>query len=225
MVGIFLFYTTSFGSNVAQKEESANGKRKETLDKILDDSDKITHKLPEYTIEEQTRLNVVKTKLMKEPLDEEDLEIVREVQKSYTKRTGIPFTEIQARKMMYDTEIIFSYEYELGRCYLISFDTKKPYISEELKWFRKKMESFVCASISKLDADFKNINYAANNEICIDEYGNEYHPLTREDIFKVIENAEILKNNIDKYIFALTNYDSKSSDDSNVHKKKNGNNK
>ena len=138
MVGIFLFYTTSFGSNVAQKEESANGKRKETLDKILDDSDKITHKLPEYTIEEQTRLNVVKTKLMKEPLDEEDLEIVREVQKSYTKRTGIPFTEIQARKMMYDTEIIFSYEYELGRCYLISFDTKKPYISEELKWFRKR---------------------------------------------------------------------------------------
>ncbi|ODS29986.1 MAG: kinesin light chain KLC [Candidatus Scalindua rubra] len=218
----------TFGSNhpnVAQKDESAKGKREEKLDNTLDDSDKITHKLPEYTIEEQTRLNVVKTKLMKEPLDEKDLEIVREVQKSYTKRTGILITEIQARKMMYVTEIIFSYEYELGRCYLISFDTKKPYISEELKWLRKKMESLVSASISKLDADFKNINSAANNEVCIDEYGNEHPPLTREDIFKVIENAEILKTNIEKYTFALTNYDSKSSDDTNVHKKKNDNNK
>jgi len=126
---------------------------------------------------------------------------------------------------MYDTEIIFSYEYELGRCYLKSFDTKKPYISDELKWLRKKMESLVYASISKLDADFKNINSAANNEICTDEYGNEYPPFTREGIFKVIENAEILKTNIEKYTFALTNYDNKSGDDGNVHKKKNDNNK
>ena len=204
LVVILLSYTNSFGSDVAQKEESADSKLEEMLDNTLDDSTKITREVPEYTKEEHARLNVIKTKLLKEPLDEKDLEIVREVQKRYTKRTGISFTEIQARKKIYDIEIIFSYEYELGRCYLISFDTKKPYISEELKWLRKKMKSLDCASISKFDADFKNINSAANNEICTDEYGNEYPPFTREDIFKVIENAEILKTNIEKYIFALT---------------------
>jgi hypothetical protein len=203
LVVILLFYSTSFGSNVTQREESTNGKGKETLDNTLDDSTKITREVPEYTKEEHARLNVIKTKLLKEPLDEEDLEIVREVQKRYTKRTGISFTEIQARKKIYDIEIIFSYEYELGRCYLISFDTKALYVSEELKWLRKKMENIVHANTSKLDADFKNINSAANNEICIDEYGNEYPPFTREGIFKVLENAEILKNNIEKYIFAI----------------------
>ena len=207
LVVILLSYTNSFGSDVAQKEESADSKLEEMLDNTLDDSTKITREVPEYTKEEHARLNVIKTKLLKEPLDEKDLEIVREVQKRYTKRTGISFTEIQARKKIYDIEIIFSYEYELGRCYLISFDTKKPYISEELKWLRKKMESLDCASISKFEADFKNINSAANNENCIDENGNEYPPFTREDIFKVLENAEILKTNIEKYTFALTNND------------------
>jgi len=205
LVVILLSYTISLGSNVAQKEESADSKLKETLDNTLDDSTKITREVPEYTKEEQTRLNVIKSKLLKGPLDEKDLEIVREVQKRYTKRTGISFTEIQARKKIYDIEIIFSYEYELGRCYLISFDTKKLYVSEELKWLRKKMESLDCTSISKFEADFKNFNSAANNENRIDEYGNEYPPFTREVIFKVLDNAEILKANIEQYIFALTN--------------------
>ena len=48
-----------------------------------------------------------------------------------------------------------------------------------------------------------DINSVANNETCTDEYGNEYPPFTREGIFKVIENAEILKTNIEKYIFAI----------------------
>jgi hypothetical protein len=213
LVGILLFYTFSFGSSVVLKEESTNGKLEETLDNTLDDSTKITREVPEYTKEEHARLNVIKTKLLKGPLDEKDLEIVREVQKRYTKRTGISFTEIQARKKIYDIEIIFSYEYELGRCYLISFDTKKLYVSEELKWLRKKMESLDCTSISKFEVDFKNINSAANNEVCIDEYGNERPPFTREDIFKVLDNAEMFKANIEKFIFALTNYDSKSNDD------------
>ena len=65
LVGILLFYTTSFGSNVAQKEETENSKLKEMLNNTIDDSTKITREVPEYTKEEHARLNVIKTKLLK----------------------------------------------------------------------------------------------------------------------------------------------------------------
>ena len=90
-------------------------------------------------------------------LEKQDLERVRRIHKSYTKRTGRPITKHEVKLMTQATETLCQYNYEIGGCLLQSIDTKKPYISDELKRLRGKMEDLGYARKSKLDADFRQI--------------------------------------------------------------------
>lgn len=206
-VEILLYNAVSFGSHEKQKEETWEGKQKASLDNILDYTDKITQKLPGYTNKEQARLTTVTTKLIKEPLDENDLKTVREVQASYTKRIGNTLTEVQVKMMMQYIEIIVQYNYELCKCCLQSLETKKPSISDELRRLRQKMKNLDCASIPRLDEDFKIINCIANNELCTDENGKVNYHFTRKDILEGIEFVKMIKSNFEKYTRALAAYD------------------
>jgi hypothetical protein len=82
------------------------------------------------------------------------------------------------------------------RCLLESIDTKKPYIFDDLKGLRKKMENLGYASKSKLDADFRKIVCAANNEVWTDESGKKFYPLKREEVLKGIEKMKMVNDNI-----------------------------
>jgi hypothetical protein len=58
----------------------------------------------------------------------------------------------------------------------------------------------------KLDADFRRIDSVANREIWIDESGQKHNPLSREEILKRYEHIRILKDNLQKYMDAMINY-------------------
>ena len=142
---------------------------------------------------------------MREPLEKQDLERVRRIHISYTKRTGRPITKYEVKLMTQAIETLSQYNYEIGECLLKSIDTKKPYISDKLKRFRGKMENLGYARKSKLDADFRQIVSVANNEVWTDEFGKQFYPLKREDVLKGIEKAKMVNENFNKYIEALLN--------------------
>ena len=150
--------------------------------------------------EKQAELNAVSEKMMREPLEEEDLERVRRVNKNYTKRIGRQMTEQEVMITTQAIETISQYKLEFGRCLLQSIDTKKPLISDDLKRLRGKMEDLGYARKSKLDADFRQIVSAANNEVWTDESGKKFDPLKREDVLKWRNNLKMVNNNINKYI-------------------------
>jgi len=192
----FAYYLHKAYPKYADTQERSNG------------SDNLTKKpeeWPELTEEEQTELNAVAAKMVREPLEKEDLERVRRVNESYTKRTGRRMTEQEVMFAMQAFEILGQYKLELGRCLLQSFDTKKPYLSQELKRLRGEMENLGYARKSKLDGDFRRIISVANNEVWTDEYGKKYYPLNREDILRGVEEIKVLNDNINKYVGALTN--------------------
>jgi hypothetical protein len=143
--------------------------------------------------------------MMREPIEEEDLERVRSINKSYTKRTGRQMTEQEVMLMTLAIETLCQYNLEIGRCLLQSINTKKPFISDELKRLRGKMEDLGYARKSKLDADFRKIVSAAYNEVWADESGKKFYPLKREDVLKGIDETKMVNDNINKYIRALTN--------------------
>ena len=60
------------------------------------------------------------------------------------------------------------------------------------------MESLGFARKSKLDADFRKITAAANGEIWTDEFGQKYHPLTREDVLDGFEKINVMKANFER---------------------------
>lgn len=165
----------------------------------------VPQKWPKLTKEEQTELNAVAAKMMREPLEKQDLERVRRIHKSYTKRTGRPITKHEVKLMTQATETLCQYNYEIGGCLLQSIDTKKPYISDELKRLRGKMEDLGYARKSKLDADFRQIVSAANNEVWTDEFGKQFYPLKREDVLKGIDKAKMVNENFKKWSEALLN--------------------
>ncbi len=166
---------------------------------------------PELTNEEKLKLNSVTTKMvMGKPLSEEDLEGIRRLQRNYIKRTGIIRTEEEkeeeARIATKSFKIIYQYNAELYKCLLQSFDTKVPYLSDDLKKLRKTMEALDYTIKSKLDADFHKIYSTARSEVWTDESGQKHYPLSREEILKGFEYIKILKDNLQKYMEAVTNY-------------------
>jgi len=184
----------------AYPEYAESRKRKNKSDNLIE----APQEWPELTQEEQAELNAVSEKMMREPLEEEDLERVRRVNKNYTKRTGRQMTEQEVMITTQAIETISQYKLEFGRCLLQSIDTKKPLISDDLKRLRGKMEDLGYARKSKLDADFRQIVSAANNEVWTDESGKKFDPLKREDVLKWLNNLKMVNNNINKYIRALT---------------------
>jgi len=175
--------------------EYAESRKKNKSDNLIE----APQEWPELSQEKQAELNAVSEKMMREPL-EEDLERVRRVNKNYTKRIGRQMTEQEVMITTQAIETISQYKLEFGRCLLQSIDTKKPLISDDLKRLRGKMEDLGYARKSKLDADFRQIVSAANNEVWTDESGKKFDPLKREDVLKWRNNLKMVNNNINKYI-------------------------
>lgn len=191
----------SYYIHTAYPKYAESQKRNNTIGNLIE----APQKWPKLTKEEQTEISAVAAKMMREPLEKKDLERVRRVYKGYTKRTGRPITKYEAKLMTQATETLGQYNYEISRCLLQSINTKKPYISDDLKRLRGKMEDLGYARKSKLDADFRQIVSAANNEVWIDEFGKKYNPLKLEDVLKKIDRAKMVNDNFKKFTEAINN--------------------
>jgi hypothetical protein len=158
----------------------------------------VTQKWPELTAEELSEISAVIGKALQEPLKDKDLERIKRVNKSYMKRVGRSMTRQESELFTQLIEITYQYNYELGRCLLHSIDSKQPFISDDLERLRAIMESLGFARKSKLDADFRKITSAAKGDVWTDEFGQQYHPLTREDALARLEEMQVMKDNFEK---------------------------
>jgi len=164
----------------------------------IDNSRKTPQKWPELTAEELSEISQVIGKALQQPLKDEDIDRIKRVNKSYMKRVGRSWTGQEAELLTKLNEITYKYNYEIGRCLLQSIDSKQPFISNDLEQLRAVMESLGFARKSKLDADFRKITAAANGEIWTDEFGQKYHPLTREDVLDGFEKINVMKANFER---------------------------
>jgi len=114
-------------------------------------------KWPEMTTEESVELAAIRGKILKEPLDDEDLERVIQINRSYEKRVGRSITEDEAIFLTQIIEIMMRYKNEFGNSLLKSLDTKKPFISDKLKKMGAEMRHLGLDSKSGIDADFLSI--------------------------------------------------------------------
>lgn len=166
-----------------------------------DSLSELPEKWPEFTAEELSEVSAVMAKAVQEPLEDNDLERIKRVYMSYSKRVGRYMTREEADLLPKIMEIIYQYNYELGRCLLLSIDSKQPVISDELERLRARMETLGFARKSKLDADFQKIVRAARGDVWTDEFGQQYYPPTRENVLAGLKETRVtrvMKDNFDK---------------------------
>ena len=191
ILGAFIplfMYASYVGSSISQTLPVA----------VSNNSKEISQEWPEFTTEELSEYSAIIEKAKQEPLLDNDLESLKRVIKNYTKRTGRPMTKEQTDLLIKSYEIIFKYSHELFQCLLLSIDSKKPCISNELKFFRTQVESLGLRRKSDFDDDLKNITSAANREVWINQYGQNCYPLTRNDVLSGLEQAKIIEDNCNK---------------------------
>ncbi len=160
-------------------------------------------KWPEMTIDESIELDAIKAKMLEEPLDDEDLERVIQINRSYEKRVGRSITEDETELYLPFINTVKQYKFEFGNSLLRSFDTKKPFISDKLNKLSKEMRHLCLKRKSSIDANFRLIMSAATGDVWTDENGKKCYPPTREEILKEIKKNEMVKNNLEKFWGAL----------------------
>jgi hypothetical protein len=136
-------------------------------------------------------------KAMNEPLSEQDLRAVREMCLSYEKRVGRKMEPAHLAVLSKLQDKTNDYNQELGRCLLMSIDSKAPFVSEELRRLRKEMESTGLVDKAKLDDDFAKITAAGNGTEFTDRFGKSYYPTTREDVLTGLGQLERVHVNMD----------------------------
>ncbi len=153
--------------------------------------------LPKFSADEIEMYSFVVAKSFREPLQNEDLKQLKWVLKKYHDRVGVRMSlnEVETFKKVMRT--VCEYNAELGRCLLLSFDSKQPVISIRLKQLRSEMEKNGFTRKSKLKADFRKIESVAKDQPWTDEFGQKYYPLTRDEILDGLKMEEISKKNID----------------------------
>lgn len=157
----------------------------------------IEQKWPELTTEELSEISAVIGKALQEPLEHKDLERIKRVHKRYMKRVGRSMTRQEVELFTQRIQITWQYNYELGRCLLVSIESRQPFISNDLELLRAIMERLGTRK-SKLDADLRKISFAAKGDVWSDEFGQKYNPLTREDVLAGFEEMRFVKDNFKK---------------------------
>ncbi len=164
---------------------------------------------PELTAEELSEMSLVSGKAMREPLEDEDLKRFTKVVADYSRRVARPLSKQDLWIFAMLLETTYQYDYELGRCLLHSIDGGEPFVSNDLERLRQLMETQGFARKAKLDADYRKIVSAARGKIFTDEFGNQYHPTTRQDVLDGFEQIEMVKGNLDKISAALEDWTSR----------------
>jgi len=158
---------------------------------------------PELTEEESLDLDFIRKTMMEEPLDDDDLKRLSEINKNYEKRVGRSISGEEVLLATQFIKLIVEYRGELASCLLKSLETKKPFISEKLKKLNSEMRHLGMDSKAELDSDFRAIRAAGTGEIWTDENGQKRYPATREDILKEIKKNEMVNDNIKKFYNTL----------------------
>jgi hypothetical protein len=157
---------------------------------------------PALNTEEESAVSRVFSKAMQEPLTEDDLAAYQQVLSHYAKRTGKPLTRRDLEQLSEAVTLSSEYHREMARCLLLSIDQKKPFISTDLERLRKRVEETGLVRKAKLDADFRNIDSAANGTALTDEFGHQHYPITRKEVLLKLKEDDIVDDNM-KRITAL----------------------
>lgn len=153
---------------------------------------------PDLTTEELDVLSRLSAKAMEQPLTSADLDEYKGVAASYAKRTGRPVDHRELDLLLEAIRLPLAYNRELGRCLLHSIDNKQPFISIELQRLREQM-TVAGARATKLEADFRRLESAAYGTIWTDEFGRQYHPLSRREVIEGLKRNEIAGDNFRKF--------------------------
>jgi hypothetical protein len=164
-----------------------------------------SYQWPDLTAEELSVASDIVSKAMSEPLTETDIQRFKDLQKAYYQRIKVPVSVLKMQPSVSTAllELYCRYRHEYGSCLLISFDTKKPFVSEELERLVSMCRKIGAPSEMKLLADLRRLDSTAYGTAWTDETGQQFHPLTRDDILEGIERVELPKANLAKLNKAL----------------------
>ncbi|MBI4964560.1 MAG: hypothetical protein HY913_14880 [Desulfomonile tiedjei] len=153
---------------------------------------------PEMTTEEWSVYSAIWAKGMEEPFTESDLNRLKEVVQGYNRRTNTDFTETQIALGVWLSDTAIRYHFELCKCVLMAFDTKQPFLSEDLEKLVQQVRQLGFRE-SKIEADLRRIVSSAYQTPWINEFGRAYHPLTRAEILDGMKNSEMMRDNFERF--------------------------
>lgn len=131
----------------------------------------------------------------KEPLDEGDLDSLREMIKSYTSRTEHPITRKEVAALTEGERTSTAYYYALAQSMLLSWNAGKYYTTKEFDRLYAEMEKDGGRKVSKLLDDKNRITLAAMHApVETDEGGRQYR-LSRDVIVQTMEDIKIAEEN------------------------------
>ncbi len=158
---------------------------------------------PEASPEELDIISRISGKAVNEPLTEDDLAEYARAAKMYSQRVGRPLKSEEVEQLKKFMEIPYEYNRELGRCLLMSFDGKQPFVSTKLEQLRRKMEELGVTREGKLETDMRMIVSAAHGTEYTGEFGQRYHPVERGNILTGLQLTEVMKSNMEKLAVVL----------------------
>jgi len=134
-------------------------------------------------------------KALAEPLSEADLGEYKKTASEYAARTGRGIPEDDLNFFLEVMRLTTDYNHELGRCLLVSTDQKSPFISPELDSLRERVKTLGSIRPEKLEADYRKIESVAYGRPWTDEFGQQFEPLTKEDILETLKHLDIQDEN------------------------------
>ncbi len=149
---------------------------------------------PELTVEELNVVSEIGSKAMVARLSDEDIERYVATLKSYHQRVGRTMLPWEADAFSMLTTKALDYQYEFGRCLLMSYDSRQPFESKQLIELRQQIAGL--RSLTKLETDQREIVAAANQLPFEDEFGAKIQPPDRDSILAGLSELEIARKNM-----------------------------
>ena len=152
---------------------------------------------------ETSVMSEVMSHAMAGTLHEEDLQRYKDTCRRYLRRGGTSLTVEGAAFFLRATALVVTYNKELGRCLLVSFDTRQPFESVDLQKLRSQMAKTGQVRAGKLEADKHKLTSTAQRTPWTDEFGQTFAPLDRDEIVAGLAMADTVEGNMKRLFLAL----------------------